>query len=167
MKPLSLLLLIFLSACGLVHIEVRDRETEKRKREKVVRQERVERERKEVNRQEKTEIKLPLPVKGKPEKTERGYYIRSSCDEFFRSLSSGRVLYSGNDIRGYGWVVMVDSEDGYIIVYAKADSVLVRKGEAVKRNQVLGKVGKEREGCGILLEVRDREGKPISFTLML
>ncbi|RMH79937.1 MAG: M23 family peptidase [Acidobacteria bacterium] len=154
MKPMSLLLLIFLSACGLVHVEIRDRETKKKRKEEIVRQERV-------------DIKLPLPVKGKPEKTERGYYIKSSCDEFFRSISDGRVLYSGNDIKGYGWVVMVESEEGYIIVYAKADSTLVRRGEAIRRNQVLGKVGKGGEDCGILFEVRDREGKPISFTPVL
>ena len=110
-------------------------------------------------------LKVKSPLRGIPEKRERGYFIRSSCDEFFRSVEDGTVLYSGNDLKTYGWVVMVDQKDGYISVYAKAGNSLVKKGEKVKRGQVLGKVGKEESGCGILYELRLSDGSPVRFEL--
>jgi septal ring factor EnvC (AmiA/AmiB activator) len=50
------------------------------------------------------------------------------------------VLYAGDDLKGYGWVVMVEQEDGYITVYTRAERVFVKKGESVKKSQVLGRL---------------------------
>jgi hypothetical protein len=110
--------------------------------------------------------KVPMPVKGIPIKSQRGYFIKSSCDEFFRSIERGRVLYAGDDLKGYGWVVMVEQEDGYITVYTRAERVFVKKGESVKKGQVLGKVGKQGQDCGIGFELRLKDGSPINFELV-
>lgn len=161
MKSLSILSLIFLSACGLVHIEIRDKHP---KVEKTTEQ----KPRQDIKKEEKTTLlRVQAPVKGRATPTERGYYIITSCAEFFRSVSDGKVLYVGDDIRNYGWVIMVESTDGLVYVYGRADSSLVRKGEMIKRGQPLGKVGKSSEGCGLLFEIRNSEGKPINFQLML
>lgn len=106
-----------------------------------------------------------MPVKGQPSRSDRGFYIKTSCGEFFRSVSDGKVLYAGNDLKNYNWVVMVES-DGFVYVYAKAGSSLVKKGERVAKGQTLGKVGQNPEGCGILFEVRNTEGKPVDFELL-
>lgn len=165
-----LLLFIFFSSCGIVHIEIRDKrpaqETKKTHREtkpSTV----VETRKEETPSQPRESLRVQLPVKGKFTKTERGYYITTSCGEFFRSVSDGKVLYSGDDIRGYGWVVMVEGEGGLVYVYAKTESTLVKRGERVKRGQPLGRVGNSQEGCGLLFEIRDQEGKPISFEPVL
>lgn len=179
------LLLLFLSSCGIVHIEVRDRKPQKvirkqpeertapqasTRQDRETRQE--PREQPRQRRQEETHkptepLRVQAPVRGRVSRTDRGYYIATSCDDFFRSVSDGRVLYAGDDIRGMGWVVMVDSEDGYVYVYARAESSLVKRGEAVRRGQPLGKVGRSGDTCGLLFEVRDVEGRPVSFELML
>lgn len=107
--------------------------------------------------------KVPMPVKGVPVRSYRGYFIKSSCDEFFRAVERGKVLYAGNDLKSYGWVVIVEQEDGYITVYTKAERVFVKKGEIVKKGQVLGKVGKQGQECGIGFELRLKDGSPINF----
>ncbi len=171
MKPLSLLFLIFLSSCGLVHIEIRDKsQPTRRSSPRVETKPQAEAPRKpmpETAPKERTGLKVELPVRGRLEKTERGYFIHTSCGEFFRSVSEGRVLYSGDDIKNYYWVVMVESEEGLVYVYAKGESALVKRGERVKKGQPLGKVGKYGETCGILFEVRDTEGKPLNFEPVL
>jgi len=110
--------------------------------------------------------KVPMPVKGVPIRTQRGYFIKSSCDEFFRAVERGRVFYAGDDLKGYGWMVMVEQEDGYITVYTGAERVFVKKGESVKKAQVLGKVGKQGQDCGIGFELRLKDGSPINFELV-
>jgi septal ring factor EnvC (AmiA/AmiB activator) len=110
--------------------------------------------------------KVPMPVKGVPIRSHRGYFIKSSCGEFFRAVKRGKVLYAGNDLKSYGWVVIVEQEDGYITVYTRAERVFVKKGESVKKGQVLGKVGKQGQDCGIGFELRLKDGSPVNFELV-
>ncbi len=186
MKPTVFLLLIFLSACSIVQIEIRDKkpQTEAKKTQTTQERKPITQQREESTTKPKGEtpkeaqspqplkpqggtLRVAMPVKGKVSRTERGYSIATSCDEFFRSVSDGRVLYVGDDIRNMGWVVMVDSGDGYVYVYAKAGSSLVKRGETIRRGQPLGKVGNSGGVCGILLEVRDQEGRPVNFELVI
>ncbi|MCS6998932.1 MAG: M23 family metallopeptidase [Aquificaceae bacterium] len=174
--PLIVFLLIFLNACGIVHVEIRDRSEQRKVQTREKRGTPSGEERSEVKQEvhrwkerevQKQTLAMQPPVKGKANPTERGYHIATSCGEFFRSVSEGRVLYAGDDIRGYGWVVMVEGEDGLVYVYGKGESSLVKRGEKVKKGQPLGRVGRTQEGCGLLFEIRDREGRPVSFELVL
>ncbi|QID32681.1 murein hydrolase activator EnvC family protein [Pampinifervens florentissimum] len=173
MKPIVFLLLIFLSACSIVQIEVRDKkaQTEVRKgqtpQEKKPAISQKEDKAPQASKPQGETLKVATPVRGKIARTERGYFITTSCGEFFRSVGNGRVLYAGDDIRNMGWVVMVDSEDGYVYVYARAGSSLVKRGETVRRGQPLGRVGNSGDSCGILFEIRDQEGRPVNFELVI
>jgi hypothetical protein len=111
-------------------------------------------------------LRVPMPVKGIPIRSHRGYFIKSACGEFFRAVERGKVLYTGNDLKFYDWVVMVEQEDGYITVYTRAERVFVKKGEIVKKGQVLGKVGKQGQDCGIGLELRLKDGSSTNFELV-
>ncbi|MFN3813531.1 MAG: peptidoglycan DD-metalloendopeptidase family protein [Aquificaceae bacterium] len=157
MKAILLLSIISLSSCGLVHIEFREKTPQKRE--------------KSAGREEQTREKGPVweplsvkpPVKGRPIKLRRGYFIETSCDDFFRSINQGKVLYSGDDIKSYSWLVIIEQVDGYVAVYGKANRIFVKKGERVKKEQVLGKVGREGERCGIFFDIRNKDGMPVSF----
>jgi septal ring factor EnvC (AmiA/AmiB activator) len=70
------------------------------------------------------------------------------------------VLYTLGDL------VMVEQEDGYITVYTRAERVFVKKGESVKKGQVLGKVGKQGQDCGIGFELRLKDSSPVNFELV-
>ncbi len=110
--------------------------------------------------------KVKLPVKGTVERAERGVFIKTSCNEFFRAVEDGKVIYSGNSLKQYDWVVMINQKDGFISVYAKAENSFVKKGEIVKKSQVLGKVGRSGDSCGILYELRTEDGSPIRFEVL-
>lgn len=101
------------------------------------------------------------PVDGKVQRVERGLLIRTECGKYVRAVEGGKVLYSGKDVGGYGWVVVVEQEDQLLSVYGGMDSSWVKTGERVKVRQVVGKVGKNREGCGLYYELRSREGNPL------
>lgn len=56
-------------------------------------------------------------------------------------VDSGIVAYAGNELRGYGNLVLVKHPDGWISAYAHCDQLLVKRGEKVTRGQVIAKVG--------------------------
>jgi murein DD-endopeptidase MepM/ murein hydrolase activator NlpD len=165
------LLITFINSC--VQIEIRDRRPPVYKKQGTPSQP-IKRVSKPKELTGEPEVKPPtvdvpkvrMPVKGVPIKSHRGYFIKSSCDEFFRAVERGKVLYAGNDLKSYGWVVIVEQENGYITVYTKAERVFVKKGESVKKGQVLGKVGKQGQDCGIGFELRLKDGSPINFELV-
>ena len=58
-----------------------------------------------------------------------------------RAVEGGVVAYAGNEIRGYGNLVLVKHPDGFISAYAHLDSLLVKRGDTVSGGQVIAKVG--------------------------
>lgn len=54
---------------------------------------------------------------------------------------NGKVLRIENKRTGYGRNIMIDHGYGYTTLYAHMQDVLVKKGEEVKRGQVIGSVG--------------------------
>jgi murein DD-endopeptidase MepM/ murein hydrolase activator NlpD len=57
------------------------------------------------------------------------------------AVDGGIVAYVGNQLRGYGNLVLIKHPDGFISAYAHCETLLVRKGEQVARGQVIAKVG--------------------------
>jgi murein DD-endopeptidase MepM/ murein hydrolase activator NlpD len=58
------------------------------------------------------------------------------------AAASGRVVYAGTDLPGYGALVLVQHPSGWVTAYARAGRLNVSEGDAVQRGQVLGLVGK-------------------------
>ncbi len=56
------------------------------------------------------------------------------------SVSSGKVAWVG-PYRGFGKVVIIQSDQGYIYVYAGNESILVEPGSLVKKGQKIGTLG--------------------------
>lgn len=55
--------------------------------------------------------------------------------------ANGTVVYAGNELRGFGNLLLVRHADGWMTAYAHLDSMAVGKGTAVKRGQTIGTVG--------------------------
>jgi murein DD-endopeptidase MepM/ murein hydrolase activator NlpD len=53
----------------------------------------------------------------------------------------GKVLYSGNELAGYGNIVIIEHATGLASVYAHNHCNLVRPGQRVRRGQVIAQVG--------------------------
>lgn len=59
-----------------------------------------------------------------------------------RATADGEVVYRGNELDGYGNLLLVKHEDGWVSAYAHNDAILVRKGDFVRQGQVIAKVGR-------------------------
>jgi len=57
------------------------------------------------------------------------------------AAGNGVVAYAGNELRGFGNLLLVKHADGYITAYAHNDRLLVRRGEQVRRGQPIAQVG--------------------------
>ncbi len=63
-----------------------------------------------------------------------------------RAADSGTVVYAGNEVKNMGNLVLVSHQGGYITAYGNNDSVLVKKGDVVKKGQEIAKVGANSAG---------------------
>lgn len=57
------------------------------------------------------------------------------------AAAGGEVVYVGNELRGYGNLVLIKHEGGYLTAYAHNSTLLVRKGDHVARGQTIALVG--------------------------
>lgn len=57
------------------------------------------------------------------------------------AAQSGVVAYAGNELRGFGNLVLIRHSNGIMSAYAHNDSLLVKSGETVRRGQRIAKVG--------------------------
>jgi len=58
------------------------------------------------------------------------------------AAESGVVAYAGSELKGYGNLVLVRHDNGWVTAYAHNDELLVKRGDKVKRGQAVGKAGK-------------------------
>ena len=70
-----------------------------------------------------------------------GINIAATQGEPVRAADAGVVAYAGNELRGYGNLVLIKHPGGYMTAYAHNSQLLVRRGEAVKRGQEIAKAG--------------------------
>jgi len=70
-----------------------------------------------------------------------GINIAVKFQSAVKAAEDGVVVYAGNEIRGFGNVVLIKHGDGWSSVYAHNDMLLVAKGDQVKRGQDIAKSG--------------------------
>lgn len=58
-----------------------------------------------------------------------------------RAAENGVVAYAGNELRGFGNLVLVRHSGGWTTAYAHNDRILVSRGQTVKRGQRIAEVG--------------------------
>lgn len=58
-----------------------------------------------------------------------------------RAAENGVVAYAGNELRGFGNLLLIKHSDEWITAYAHNDRLLVSAGDTVSRGQVISQVG--------------------------
>jgi murein DD-endopeptidase MepM/ murein hydrolase activator NlpD len=58
------------------------------------------------------------------------------------AAESGVVAYSGSELKGYGNLVLIRHDNGWVTAYAHNDELMVKRGDKVSRGQVIAKAGK-------------------------
>jgi len=73
--------------------------------------------------------------------TNEGVNISADRGTTIRAAQAGTVAYAGNELRGYGNLVLIRHEDGWVTAYAHADSIMVQRGQEVQAGQPIATVG--------------------------
>jgi murein DD-endopeptidase MepM/ murein hydrolase activator NlpD len=58
-----------------------------------------------------------------------------------KAAEDGVVAYAGSELKGYGNLVLVRHSNGYVTAYAHAKELMVKRGDTIKRGQVIAKSG--------------------------
>jgi murein DD-endopeptidase MepM/ murein hydrolase activator NlpD len=58
-----------------------------------------------------------------------------------KAAEDGEVAYAGSELKGYGNLVLVKHPNGYVTAYAHAKELLVKRGDRIKRGDVIAKSG--------------------------
>jgi murein DD-endopeptidase MepM/ murein hydrolase activator NlpD len=95
--------------------------------------------------------KLRWPAKGKvvanfgarPDGTHNdGVNLAVPLGTEVHAAENGVVAYAGNELKGYGNLILVRHDNGWVTAYAHNDQLMVKRGEKVRRGQIIAKAGK-------------------------
>jgi murein DD-endopeptidase MepM/ murein hydrolase activator NlpD len=75
-----------------------------------------------------------------------------------KAADDGVVAYSGNELKGYGNLVLIRHANGYVSAYANASELLVKRGDTVKRGQDIARAGQTGNVTSPQLHFEIRKG---------
>jgi len=85
-----------------------------------------------------------------------------------KAAEDGVVAYAGNELKGYGNLVLIRHADGYVSAYANASELLVKRGDTVKRGQLIARAGQTGNVTSPQLHFEIRKGStPVDPTKYL
>ena len=58
-----------------------------------------------------------------------------------RAAENGVIAYAGNGLRGYGNLILIQHQKGWVTAYAHTENVQVSKGQIVKRGETIAHLG--------------------------
>jgi len=91
----------------------------------------------------------------------KGVGIGGKLGQAVIASAPGKVLYSGDGIRGYGKLVIIKHNKAYISVYAHNSALLVKEGQSVAKGQKIADMGAtDSDQVKLHFEIR-RYGKPV------
>lgn len=70
-----------------------------------------------------------------------GINIKAPLGTTVKAADSGKVAYAGNELKGFGNLILIQHDDGWITAYAHNSSFLVKKGQRVQKGTPIAKVG--------------------------
>lgn len=115
-----------------------------------------------------SKMKWSWPIKGmvidsfySAKSKQRGINIAAKEGVPVYAAASGKVVYSGNALRGYGNLIIIKHDSQYLSAYAHNKKNLVKEGQNVKCGQQIAQVGKSGvKSPKLHFEIR-YNGKPI------
>lgn len=75
-----------------------------------------------------------------------------------KAAGEGVVAYAGNELKGYGNLVLIRHDNGYVSAYAHNGDISVRRGERVQRGQVIARSGQTGNVASPQLHFEIRKG---------
>ncbi len=70
-----------------------------------------------------------------------GINIKAPKGTPIKAADSGTVAYAGNELKGFGNLILIKHNDGWVSAYAHADTIKVRKGQKIVKGATIATVG--------------------------
>ena len=94
--------------------------------------------------------------------TGTGILVNGKAGQPITAAASGRVVYAGSGLIGYGQLIILKHNDTYLSAYGYNASLLVKEGDQIKKGQKIATMGEGPERKPRLhFEIR-RNGKPVN-----
>jgi lipoprotein NlpD len=91
----------------------------------------------------------------------KGVDITAPQGTEIRAASSGKVVYAGSGIVGYGKLIIIKSSETFLSAYADNDQLLVKEGDSVHIGERIATMGLGRDDRPVLhFEIR-YDGNPV------
>lgn len=91
----------------------------------------------------------------------KGVDLGGKAGDAVLAAASGRVMYVGSSLRGYGNAIIVKHANDYLSVYAHNQTMLVKEDQLVHRGQKIAEMGSsDADQVKLHFEVR-KSGKPL------
>ncbi|MCP5362018.1 MAG: peptidoglycan DD-metalloendopeptidase family protein [Hyphomicrobiales bacterium] len=88
-----------------------------------------------------------------------GINIQAKAGAKILAAEDGEVVYVGEGLKGYGNMLIIKHDSGYLTAYAHNQKILVKKRQRVKRGQLIGYVGATGNVSTPQLHFAVRKGK--------
>ena len=96
-----------------------------------------------------------------PRHGSKGVDIAGNFGQPVQAAAAGKVVYSGNGLKGYGNLVIIKHNDRYLSAYAHNTALLVKEGQYVRAGEPIARMGRTSRNDTLLhFEIR-RDGKPV------
>jgi len=94
-------------------------------------------------------------IRGYDNATNKGIDIGGTLGQSVKSAAAGTVIYVGEEVRGYGKLILISHNDFSITAYAHNDTILVQKDQKVAAGQPIATMGNtDTDGVKLHFEVR-------------
>jgi len=87
-----------------------------------------------------------------------GINISAKLGTSVRAAEAGVVAYAGNELKGFGNMLLIKHSGGLITTYAHADQLKVQRGATVRRGQIIASVGQTGSVSSPQLHFEVRQG---------
>ena len=85
-----------------------------------------------------------------------------------KAADDGVVAYAGDELKGYGNLVLIRHTNGFVSAYAHASELMVKRGDTIKRGQVIAHAGQTGNVTSPQLHFEIRKGStPVDPTQYL
>ncbi|MES2933970.1 MAG: peptidoglycan DD-metalloendopeptidase family protein [Pseudomonadota bacterium] len=97
----------------------------------------------------------------------KGIDIAGKLGQQVLAAGSGKVMYAGSGIRGYGNLVIVKHTNNLLSAYAHNKTIVVKEGQSVNKGQLIAEMGNsDADAIKLHFEIR-QQGKPVDPTRFL
>lgn len=97
-----------------------------------------------------------------------GINIGTALGTPIHAAAAGQISYAGNELRGYGNLILIKHDGGYVTAYAHADRIVVNRGDYVAKGQIIGYAGQTGDVHSPQLHFEIRRGvQPVNPLSML